>query len=217
MNNLETLIHKLPAKPGIQGREKYFNSAVLVPLILIKDEYHLLFQKRAQSISQGNEICFPGGKFESEIDKGYADTAIRETCEELGIHESNIKLIGQMDTIVAPMGATVDVFIGTINHSVINTLSYDVNEVEEVFSIPVSLLKDIEVEKHSVGILIHPSLFDENGNETILLPSKELGLPKKYQTPWTGRKYRVLVYKTDYGIIWGITAEIIFDFLGKYS
>jgi len=213
--DFKILIDNLPEYPGIQGREKYFNSAVLVPFVFINNEYHLLFQKRASSISQGSEICFPGGKYDSNIDHSFESTAIRETFEELGIKSNDIKVVGQLDTIVAPMGATVESFIGLLNEAVLGGIKIESREVDEFFTIPISHFKKISVEKYYVRLEIQPSFIDESGKEVTLFPSKDLGLPDKYQKPWGGKKYRVLVYKTDRGLIWGITAEIIYELLDR--
>ena len=62
-DNLKKLISKLPKHPNVLGRDRFFNSAVLIPLVKINGEYHLLFQKRAATIRQGGDICFPGGWF----------------------------------------------------------------------------------------------------------------------------------------------------------
>jgi len=213
--DFEIFRNNLPEYPGIQGREKYFNSAVLVPFVFINNEYHLLFQKRASSISQGSEICFPGGKYDPSIDKSFESTAIRETSEELGIKSKDIKVVGQLDTIVAPMGATVESFIGLLDEEVLGEIKIDNREVEEFFTMPISHFKKVGVEKYFVRLEIQPSFIDESGKEVTLLPSKDLGLPDKYQKPWGGKKYRVLVYKTNRGLIWGITAEIIYELINK--
>ena len=211
----EKLTNNLPNFPGIQGREKYFNSAVLVPFVFLNDEYHLLFQKRAPSISQGSEICFPGGKYDPVLDQDFKSTAIREITEELGIGKNDVKVVGQLDTIVAPMGATVESYIGLVDKTLLNEIIIDNKEVEEIFIIPLSYFNSVEAERYYVRLEIQPSFTDETGNEILLLPSKELGLPEKYQKPWGGKKYRVLVYKTNHGVIWGITAEIIYELIQK--
>lgn len=213
--DFEIFRSNLPEYPGIQGREKYFNSAVLVPFVFVGKEYHLLFQKRASSISQGSEICFPGGKYEPDIDQSFESTAIRETYEELGIESKDINVVGQLDTIVAPMGATVESFIGLLDEKILGGIKIDNREVEEFFTMPISHFKKVGVEEHFVRLEIQPSYIDESGKEITLLPSKDLGLPDRYQKAWGGKKYRVLVYKTDRGVIWGITAEIINELINR--
>lgn len=54
-NNLKKLVSNLPKHPNVLGRHRFFNSAVLIPLVKIKGEYHLIFQKRAANIRQGGD------------------------------------------------------------------------------------------------------------------------------------------------------------------
>ncbi len=217
MDELDLLKKNLPAHPGILGKEKYFNSSVLVPFVRIDGEYHLLFQKRAAHIRQGGEICFPGGEFDPERDSGLKSTALRETTEELGIAPSDIRIIGRMDTIIAPMGATIDSFVGILNRNVLSSIKIAPKEVASVFTLPLSRFSMDYVERFQVRLEVQPSYRDKNGREITLLPGKELGLPEKYHGPWEGKNHRVLVYKTDRGVVWGITAEIIHDIVKKFQ
>lgn len=43
--DFKKFIKNLPLNINVMGRDRYFNSAVLVPLIKIEKEYYLLFQK----------------------------------------------------------------------------------------------------------------------------------------------------------------------------
>ncbi|MCL5029409.1 MAG: CoA pyrophosphatase [Bacteroidetes bacterium] len=219
MNNieLEILKSKLPIQPGILRKEEYFNSAVLIPLIMINGEYNFLFEKRAANIRQGGEICFPGGEFDTEIDSSYKDTAIRETFEELGIDKKNISIIGILDTLIGPMGVTVDSFLGVLNIQDISSLKFDANEVEKIFLLPVSFFMKNEPEKYHVRMEINPTDIDKNGEKINTLPVKELQLPDRYSKTWRGRKHQVLVYKTEEGIIWGITAALINEIVLKLN
>jgi 8-oxo-dGTP pyrophosphatase MutT (NUDIX family) len=108
-NKLNILKQRLPKHPNIMGRERFFNAAVLIPLILQGDEYNFLFEKRAKHIRQGGEISFPGGKFEPHQDKSCVNAAIRETEEELGISREQINIIGRLDTFISPRGLILKV------------------------------------------------------------------------------------------------------------
>lgn len=215
INALKKLKTALPEFPNVMGKERYFNAAVLVPLIVVDNEYHLLFQKRAPFIRQGSEICFPGGKFEPEVDIDFMNTAVRETVEELGIPQESICVEGRFDTLLAPLGVTVEPFLATLSIENLNQLSPDPSEVERVFTIPVDYFKKNPPEEYAVKLEVHSTHIDKEGNEETLLPVKELELPERYHTPWGGKKYRILVYKTEEGVIWGITAEIIHDLIRK--
>jgi coenzyme A diphosphatase NUDT7 len=212
-DDLSRLKTNLPQVPGILGKKEYFNSAVLIPLVMVDGGYHFLFQKRAAHIRQGGEACFPGGQHDPDKDLSCKETAIRETLEELGIERKAIKIEGVLDTLVSPMGATVDSFIATLSIRSLNELKIDRKEVEKVFMIPVSFFEKNEPEKYKVRLEIQSSYVDKNGEKINLLPVQELELPERYNRPWGGRKFRVLVYKTGREIIWGITAEIIYELI----
>ena len=115
--NYSTLLPKLPDGKGILGREKYFNSVVFVPFVEIDGEWNLLFQQRSSTIRQPDEVSFPGGGFSRKKDRNCMDTAIRETVEELGIAQESIVIEGRLDSIVAPMGAIIEIFLGRITDS----------------------------------------------------------------------------------------------------
>ncbi len=204
---------ELPEIPGIYGREEYRNSAVMVPFLLIEGEYHLLFQKRAQGISQGSEICFPGGHHDEKFDASYRDTAIRETVEELGIAKEKISTIGCLDMLVTPRGVIVEPFVGVLDIDSLDDLDPDTSEVEEVFTLPVTWFTKNKPEIYYNRIQIQSSYIDEDGKEQILLPVDELGLPPLYRGSREGWKYRVVVYKTEKHIIWGLTASVLFSMM----
>ena len=214
-DDLDNLKIKLPAVPGILGKEEYFNAAVLIPLVMINGEYNFLFEKRAAHIRQGGEICFPGGEFDTGIDSSYRDTAIRETIEELGIRKEDISIHGILDTLIGPMGVTVDSFIGTLNITGITALNFDREEVEKIFTIPVSFFMENEPEIYHTRMEINPTDIDKNGEKIFILPARELQLPERYSNIWRGRKHKVYVYKTTEGVIWGITAALINDIIKK--
>jgi coenzyme A diphosphatase NUDT7 len=208
---LENITLALSNPPEILGKDKYFNSAVLVPLININGRFHFLFEKRANQIRQGGEVSFPGGEFDKKKDHGLRHTAIRETTEELGISPDKIEIIGKIGTVVAPMGVTVDAFVGLISVSSLDELSVDKNEVEKVFLIPVESFLKQKPEEYTVKLEVHPSYTDEQGKKIELLPVQKLGLPARYSKPWKNGFHRVLVYSETEEVIWGITAEIVFE------
>ncbi len=193
-------------------KDKYFNSAVLIPLFEKDKQLHVLFEKRANQIRQGGEVSFPGGEFDKSKDEDFRQTALRETVEELGIETDKIILLGKLGTLIAPMGVTVDAFVGYLNIQNILSLSFDKREVEKLFSLPLEFFLVEKPEMYYVKLEVHPDDRDDNGNIVQLLPAEELGLPLKYSKPWKKGQHRILVYKTSEEIIWGITAEIIFEF-----
>ena len=215
-DNLKKLVSNLPKYPNILGRERYFNSAVLIPLVKIKGEYHLLFQKRAANIRQGGDICFPGGGFEKGVDKNFKDTALRETFEELGICKKDIKILGQLDTYMAPIGAIIEPFVARIKKKAYKNMKIDYNEVEKTILIPISFFKNNKPEEYNLSHEIQPYKIGETGKKEILFPVEELGLPDTYKKPWGNKNHKIWVYKYEGEVIWGITSVIINDLLQKY-
>ncbi len=213
--DLEKLKDRLPVHPGILRKNDYLNSAVLIPLVMIDDEFNFLFEKRAAQIRQGGEVCFPGGEIDPKVDSSFRDTALRETVEELKIQKEKISIIGILDTLIGPMGVTVDSVIGTLDIKDISSLNFDRNEVEKIFLIPVSFFTKNEPEKYHVRLEINPTEVDKNGDKINTLPVKELQLPDRYSKTWRGRKHEILVYKTSEGIIWGLTAALIYEVIQK--
>ncbi|WP_428024030.1 NUDIX hydrolase [Arcobacter sp.] len=210
------LIQNLPEYPGVMGRDRFFNSAVLIPFVKIKGEYFVLFQKRAKGIKQGGDICFPGGGFEEGLDKNFKQTAIRETNEELGISKKDIKIIGQLDTMVASFGTIVEPFIGLVKKKAIKNMKLDTNEVEKTYLIPLDFFKQNEPEIYNLRTEVKPYHIDEDGNKEVYFPVDELGLPEAYQKPWGNKKHKVYVYKYKKKVIWGLTAVILNDLLKRY-
>lgn len=214
--DLKNLLSNLPKKTGVMGRERFFNSSVLIPFVKIKGEYYLLFQKRSAHIRQGGDICFPGGGFEKDVDKSFKQTALRETKEELGIKKKDIKIIGRLDTMVASFGAIVEPFIGLIKYKAIKKMNIDKNEVEKTLLIPLEYFKQHKPKEYYLRSEVKPFHIDEKGNKEVYFPAKKLGLPKNYRKPWGHKRHKVLVYKYKNEIIWGMTAIILDDLLKKY-
>jgi len=97
-------------------------------------------------------------------------------------------------------------------NSDISSLDINREEVEKVFTIPVSYFIKTEPEIHQVLVRLLSSETDPETNERIVyLPVRELGLPERYLDPWGNFKQNVYVFKTDEGIVWGLTAKIIMD------
>ena len=83
-----------------------------------------------------------------------------------------------------------------------NELNYNRDEVERVIFVPLDffMLNQPRVEK--IGIENIPKF-----------SSKELGLPERYHKAWAGKAREVYFYNFQGDIIWGMTAEIMLDFI----
>ena len=90
-------------------------------------------------------------------------------------------------------------------------------EVEKVFTLPVSYFEENIPKEYMVKVEAQPEYIDQETKEkVILLPAKELGLPEQYHKSWGGFKQKIYAYITSEGVIWGITARIIRDFIGRF-
>ena len=215
--DLEKLKDILTNNLDILQKEEYLNTAVLIPLIYIDNEYHFLFEKRSANIRQGGEICFPGGEHDETCDLNFEETAIRETTEELGIHKNDIEVIGELGILLGGSGAIIHAFIGELKLKNFSSYIIDKIEVEKIFTIPVSFFQNNPPEVYYVRLESHPYYFDERGEKIILLPVEELKLPARYANPWGIRKRKVLVYKTGEEVVWGMTANLVYEFINKLN
>jgi len=215
MNYLDKLERIVTKNCSIIGKDLYLNSAVFIPIIILDNTEFVLFQKRSSTVRQPGEVSFPGGHFDSRFDDDFLSTAIRETCEELGIEKNKINVLGSIGTLVVPMGVIVEAYLGLLKINSLDELKIDHKEVERIFLIPLEYFINNKPDEYFTRLELHPYLTKEDGEKIELLPVKELGLPEKYSLPWTMGKHRVLVYKASEEIIWGITAELIFELSNK--
>lgn len=211
---LNNIIKKIICENHIIGSEKYFKASVAIPIFSKDGEEHILFEKRAAEIRQGGEVSLPGGECE-EHEKDSSFTAIRETCEELGIVKEKINYLGKFGLLLTPFGALIEVHIVELLLTKIEELDYDKTEVEKIFSLPLKFFLENEPEVFYAKSQVIPNYIDNNGNVIELFPAKKYNLPERYSKPWGTHKHRILVYKTEPEIVWGITAEIIYDFIKK--
>jgi peroxisomal coenzyme A diphosphatase NUDT7 len=197
----------------IGSDHKYLHTAVLIPEITIRGEKHLLFQERSADIIQGSEICFPGGRFDAAKDRSLKHTAIRETCEELGISRNKVRVTGDLGTLIAPVGVMVRAFTGILRIGSLDELTIDKAEVAKVFTVPLTWFRENPPKEHQLYLEVHPFRYNDKNEKEHLLPVKDYALPARYEQPWGGRRHPVFVYPSEAGVIWGITAEIIREYI----
>ena len=112
------------------------SSTVLVPLV--PDEiggYGVLFEIRSQNVSQPGEVSFPGGHLEPGEEP--VDAVRREVREELGIPESEIKILGMLPRERIHAGKRVRPFVGVISRMAADNLKIS-DEVAGTFEMPLS-------------------------------------------------------------------------------
>jgi len=117
-------------------------AAVLILFVHYEGNWKILFTRRANGVkTHQGEVSFPGGSWEPG-DASLAETALRETREEIGVAEERIKLLGEMDPHLTVYGYTVFPFVGVLDS--LSNFIISTDEVERVFSIPLEWLLDRE-------------------------------------------------------------------------
>ncbi len=78
-------------------------AAVLILLYPVKEKLYTLFiQRPVYDGVHSGQISFPGGKME-ESDKDITDTAIRESCEEIGLCREDLRVLGFLSPLFIPV------------------------------------------------------------------------------------------------------------------
>ena len=118
----------------------YVRAAVIVPLFNKDGNCHLLFTKRTQEVKHHKgQISFPGGAFDEE-DGDLRRTALREACEEIGLREKDVRIIGTLHDIVTTTNFIVTPFVGYFRYPYPFRLSQ--REIDALIEVPLSVLLD---------------------------------------------------------------------------
>ena len=127
----EKLVHY---QRRIIGKNALTKSAVLIPIVNTEKGLELLFTKRSETVEHHKgQISFPGGATD-EADLSPADTALRESLEEIGLERSAISILGVMDDLQTPTGFVVTPVIGFIQK--LPPLRINLEEVAQVIFVP---------------------------------------------------------------------------------
>lgn len=109
-------------------------AAVLIPLCIVEDEVSLLYTLRTNNLKRNSgQVSFPGGM--RETDEQLQDTALRESCEELGINKTSIEFWGSGRFIVSKDIAIMP-FLGNIGVIEPGKLNINHEEVQYAFAVP---------------------------------------------------------------------------------
>lgn len=137
----------LPAFMHSQVKPKY-RASVLLPLFVQDGEVHLLYTLRSWNLkAHSGQVSFPGGKMDG--DEGVIETALRETEEEVGISTQDVEIWSAMSPVQGRDNTMlITPVVGLINDLDIEKLQPNIHEVEEVFSVPMSVFCNTENHGH---------------------------------------------------------------------
>jgi len=144
-------------KQNIDGKRQ---AAVLIPLCIVKDEISLLYTLRTNNLKRNSgQVSFPGGM--REIDEQLQDTALRESCEELGVSKTSIDIWGSGRFIVNKDIAIMP-FLGNIGAIEPENLNISSEEVQYAFAVPIRHFCEPANCKHTY--------FRQQSNRLIMIP-----------------------------------------------
>lgn len=204
--------------------DKLKKCAVLIILFRKNRKFNILFTIRSSELrTYPGEICFPGGKFDSSLDRDLEDTVFRETNEEIGLSRKNLDLICQLCPFVSPVGHFLVPFICILKresdenpyedtYQIVNSLKPNPNEVQSIFGLPFSYILDSGIINERISVLKIPFKWPPVLRNMKKLISEKLDLSDGYLN-------RVFIYLDDSlfetnktpvnSVLYGINATVI--------
>jgi 8-oxo-dGTP pyrophosphatase MutT (NUDIX family) len=169
-------------------------AAVLVPLVLREAGLQVLLTRRAEHLrDHPGQVSFPGGRVEPG-DADAADTALRESEEEIGLPRASVEVLGRL-----PVYTTVTQYLITPVVAVVRPpfeLVLDATEVADAFEVPLAFLMDPARHQR------HVFTFDGGQRQFLSMPWQGV------QPDGSAREH----------FIWGATAAMLrnlYHFLGR--
>lgn len=132
-----------PLKPveGVLPRQ----AATLLLLYPHQEGLHFLLTRRSDAFrNHAGQISLPGGR--QEQGESLLQTALRETCEEVGVCAEDIEILGELtDLYIPPSNFQVQPFVGYSQQR--PTWQQQATEVTELIETPLHLLLDDSLKK----------------------------------------------------------------------
>lgn len=114
-------------------------AAVLMPFV-DAPEPRLILTVRSNSMpTHAGEVAFPGGKRDPS-DSNLRMTALRESCEEVGLAPEQVEVLGQLSPLASRYGMKVTPFVGVVKETV--SLQAEPGEIEAIFQVPLQFFLD---------------------------------------------------------------------------
>lgn len=159
-------------------------AGVMATLFPKDNDWHIVFIERNKNDqdTHGGQISFPGGKAEPE-DSTMLNTALRETEEEVGISQKDIKVLGSLSEVYIPVSNfNVYPYVGFLDFQPNYTIQEE--EVFRVLEVPISHFQN-ETVKRTTDVPINKYLTLKN----------------------------VPYYEVDNQVLWGATAMMVSELM----
>jgi 8-oxo-dGTP pyrophosphatase MutT (NUDIX family) len=170
---------------GLLLPQGFVDAAVLLAVW----EGKLLFTVRSAHLPHhAAQISFPGGRFDDAESAGEA--ALREAWEEVGLHPGQVEILGHLDPTLSPLGYRVFPLLGRVTQE--PHLTPNPQEVDELLWVPVAELMSA------------PAYAEERTPP-----------PSSHFPAGLGGKRTVWHYPWRNHDIWGVTGNIVHDFLER--
>jgi 8-oxo-dGTP pyrophosphatase MutT (NUDIX family) len=129
-------------------------AAVLIPFLRKEDGWHILFTRRNANLPEhSGQVAFPGGRADSQ-DASLEMTALREAWEEIGIHPSDVKVLGRLPKFLTITNYLVTPIVGQIPWPY--PLRPASDEVSRIFTISLDWLTDPQNHEERMRALPEP-------------------------------------------------------------
>lgn len=121
--------------------DQFRDAAVLVPFVRLRDEWHLLYIRRACSERDrhSGQVAFAGGKRDPQ-DLDLYGTALREAQEEIGINPQDVTILGHLTPHHSISNFKITPIVAQVPWPY--SLQLQRSEVDRAFTIPLTWLAD---------------------------------------------------------------------------
>lgn len=132
----------------------YPEAGVLVPVTNATANPEIVFTLRSSNLStHRGQVAFPGGK-RDQGDRTLADTALRESHEEVGLEPGRVEIIAPLSQVMSRHGILVTPFVGLIPEDV--SLTANPDEIESIFRVPIEFfLRDERERTDTIPFMNH--------------------------------------------------------------
>jgi 8-oxo-dGTP pyrophosphatase MutT (NUDIX family) len=152
--------------PKLVDNAQARRAAVLMPLWEDQGQAQVVFTKRTESLpTHAGQISFPGGASDPD-DPDLEFTALRETCEEIGVCLDEARVVAQLDQVVTITNFLITPFVGALEPGV--EFQPNPEEVERLVVVPLAKVLDRKAYKPTQvnwqGLAFQHQALNHNGD-----------------------------------------------------